>query len=59
VQPELEPETETESEIEIESDSRGLTGLAWPKTWAGAYLFVIASFILWLGLLTALTRLSS
>jgi len=32
------------------------TGLPWPKTWKGAYLFVIGSFILWLGLLVALTE---
>ncbi len=36
-----------------ESDT---TGLPWPKTWKGTYLFVISSFILWLGLLIALTE---
>ena len=33
-----------------------LTGLPWPKTWNGAYLVVIGSFVLWLGLLIALTE---
>ena len=33
-----------------------MTGLPWPKSWKGAYLFVIGSFILWLGLLIALTE---
>jgi len=33
-----------------------MTGLPWPKTWRGAYLFVIGSFILWLALLIALTE---
>lgn len=37
-------------------DESESTGLPWPKTWRGAYLFVIASFILWLGLLIALTE---
>ena len=35
------------------------TGLPWPRTWKGAYLFVIGSFILWLALLIALTELFS
>ena len=35
------------------------TGLPWPKTWRGAYLFVVASFILWLSLLFALTEFSA
>jgi len=30
--------------------------LPWPKTWRGAYLCVIGSFILWLVLLVALTE---
>jgi len=36
-----------------------LTGLPWPRTWNGAYLFVIGSFIFWLGLLIALTEFAS
>jgi hypothetical protein len=40
---EAEPETE-------------MTGLPWPKTWNGAYLFVMASFNLWVALLIALTE---
>jgi hypothetical protein len=35
------------------------TGLPWPKTWKDAYVFVAASFILWLSLLIALTEFSS
>ena len=31
------------------------TGLPWPRTWPGVYLFVIGSFILWVALLVALT----
>jgi hypothetical protein len=34
------------------------TGLPWPKTWAGLYLFVIGSFVLWIILLLALTEYS-
>lgn len=37
-----------------QSDDDLSTGLPWPKTWNGAYLFVICSFILWIVLLTAL-----
>jgi hypothetical protein len=36
-----------------------INGLPWPKTWNGAYLVVIGSFILWLGLLIALTEFGS
>jgi hypothetical protein len=32
------------------------TGLPWPKTWKGVYLFVVGSFVLWLLLLYALTE---
>ena len=31
------------------------TGLPWPRTWPGVYLLVLASFILWVALLVALT----
>jgi hypothetical protein len=31
------------------------TGLPWPRTWKGVYLFVVGSFILWVALLIALT----
>jgi hypothetical protein len=31
------------------------TGLPWPRTWPGVYLIVLASFILWVVLLVALT----
>ncbi len=41
-----------ESATEMET-----TGLPWPKSWNGAYLVVIGSFILWLSLLIALGAL--
>jgi hypothetical protein len=31
------------------------TGLPWPHTWRGVYLLVVGSFVLWVGLLVALT----
>ncbi len=42
---ELEEIEETES-----------TGLPFPKTWKGAYLFVLASFVMWVSLLIVLTE---
>ena len=39
----------------VESDPE-MTGLPWPKTWKGAYLLVIGSFIFWLLLLIILTE---
>ena len=33
-----------------------LTDLPWPKTWKGAYIFVMGSFIFWVILLVALTE---
>jgi len=32
------------------------TGLPWPETWKGVYLFVLGSFLLWIVLLVALTE---
>lgn len=40
-----EPESSTEYET---------TGLPWPKTWTGAYLLVLCSFVCWVVLLAAL-----
>jgi hypothetical protein len=31
------------------------TGLPWFRTWRAVYIFVFVSFILWVGLLVALT----
>jgi hypothetical protein len=31
------------------------TGLPWFKTWRGVYIFVLVSFVIWVGLLVALT----
>jgi hypothetical protein len=33
-----------------------VTGLPWPRSWKGVYLFVLGSFLLWLALLLALTE---
>ena len=46
-------ESDSVSKVDSELET---TGLPWPTTWKGAYLFVIGSFILWLILLVALTR---
>jgi hypothetical protein len=35
------------------------TGLPWLHTWKGVYLFVLGSFIIWVGLLVALTVIFS
>jgi hypothetical protein len=35
------------------------TGLPWPGTWHGVYILVLASFVLWVGLLVALTVIFS
>jgi hypothetical protein len=32
------------------------TGLPWPHSWRGVYLLVLASFVIWVALLTALQR---
>jgi hypothetical protein len=32
------------------------TGLPWPRTWRGVYVFVLGVFALWIALLTLLTR---
>ncbi len=31
------------------------TGLPWFNTWRGVYIFVFVSFLIWVGLLLALT----
>lgn len=41
------------SELE-ENEESPLTGLPFPKSWKGAYVFVLLSFVLWLSLLWAL-----
>jgi hypothetical protein len=35
------------------------TGLPWFKTWRGVYVLVLASFVIWVGLLVALTVMFS
>jgi hypothetical protein len=39
-----------------EADADGSTGLPWPRTWRGLYLFVIACFVAWVVLLIVLER---
>jgi hypothetical protein len=39
-----------------DDESTGLPGL---RTWRGVYLFVLGVFLVWLGLLAALTRMYS
>ena len=52
--------TETSRAAAGSSDSDAdTTGLPWPRSWKGVYLFVFASFCLWLGLLVFLTLLYS
>lgn len=43
----------------VEAIDENKTGLPWPSSWTGAYIFVLASFILWIILLVALTRYGS
>jgi hypothetical protein len=43
----------------VEAIDENKTGLPWPSSWKGAYIFVLASFILWIILLVALTRYGS
>ncbi len=40
------PDTESET-----------TGLPWPHSWRGVYLFVTGVFVLWVGLLTLFMKL--
>jgi len=35
------------------------TGLPWPGSWRGVYIFVFVSFVIWVGLLVALTVIFS
>jgi hypothetical protein len=47
------------TDVEPSVSETEATGLPWPKSWRGAYIFVIGSFILWLSLLIALTEFSA
>lgn len=42
-------------------DSRGdqATGLPWLDTWRDVYIFVLGCFVIWVGLLVALTAIFS
>ena len=35
------------------------TGLPWPRTWTGVYLFVMGCFVMWVVLLVVLERVFS
>jgi hypothetical protein len=48
--------TATEPSARETKISDAATDLPWPRTWPGVYLFVIGSFLLWIGLLVALTE---
>ena len=37
-------------------ESDGATGLPWPQTWGGVYVFILGCFILFVILLAVLTR---
>jgi hypothetical protein len=38
------------------SDKDKDTGLPWPRSWRGVYLFVVVVFVVWVSLLTAFMR---
>jgi hypothetical protein len=44
----------TPADPSTEPDADASTGLPWLRTWRAVYLFVIASFVLWVALLLAL-----
>lgn len=67
LEPAIEPVTApptSESAVPIaeeaarpEVDNGGATtGLAWPKTWRGAYVLVVCSFVLWVVSLIAVSE---
>lgn len=43
----------------MKSDDSADTGLPWPRTWRGVYVFVLGSFVVWVALLIVLTELYS
>lgn len=45
-------------QIENDVSETDDTGLPWPKSWNGAYTFVICTFVIWIGLLLLLTGFS-
>lgn len=47
------------SEVEISAQKAEGTGLPLFHTWKGVYLFVMASFALWVALLILLTKMFS
>lgn len=47
----------TDSNSPTVTDDDKSTGLPWPKTWRGAYAFVVANFLIWLTLLLVLKEL--
>lgn len=46
----------THSHIRGEEVSDRSTGLPWPRTWRGVYMFVIGCFVTWVALLVMLER---
>lgn len=47
------------SEPSPEEGGDHTTGLPWFRTWPAVYIFVLLTFVLWVGLLAALTFLFS
>jgi hypothetical protein len=42
--------------VEPKPPEDAATGLPWPTTWPGVYVFVFASFVVWVVLLAALAK---
>jgi len=56
----MKPQTHEEAAAGTPSTGEDeATGLPWPRTWRGVYLLVLGSFVVWVGLLVALTVLFS
>jgi hypothetical protein len=49
----------THSSAHADKPPDSLTGLPWPRTWPGVYLFVMGCFVTWVALLVVLERVFS
>ncbi len=47
---------EDDSSPHLMASTEDQTGLAWPRTWSGAYLMVMVCFVIWVALLVVLER---
>jgi hypothetical protein len=43
----------------VDNSGDQATGLPWLNTWRGVYIFVLGCFVIWVGLLVALTAIFS